>query len=182
MGQYYYPVNLDEEEYLCSHDYFNGLKLMEHSYIGNDFVETVEQLLTSGNPWQKTRIVWAGDYMDNGLFVDHYSKNLCKYAHDNFNKISPKFENLSIGRYLVNHTKKEFVDKNKLSIGEIHPLPLLTCSGNGRGGGDYCRSNSYVGSWAGDEISIEKEDLKLFIFKKNGYKEIEPNFNFEEEE
>jgi hypothetical protein len=177
MGQYYYPVNLDKEEYLYSHDYGgNGLKLMEHSYIGNDFVETVEQLLTSGNSWQKTRIVWAGDYMDDGLFVDDLSVNLHGYAHDNFDKISPKFENLSIGRYLVNHSKKEFVDKNKLE-GDIHPLPLLTCSGNGRGGGDYNGADEeYVGSWAGDVISIEKEELKLFIFKKNDYKEIKPHF------
>jgi len=177
MGQYYYPVNLDKEEYLYSHDYGNGLKLMEHSYIGNNFVEIVEQLLTSGNSWQKTRIVWAGDYMDDGLFVDDPSVNLYGYAYDNFDKISPKFENLSIGRYLVNHSKKEFVDKNKLNRGDVHPLPLLTCSGNGRGGGDYRGNNeNSEGSWAGDVISIEKEDLKLFIFKKNGYKEIEPNF------
>ena len=176
MGQYYYPVNLDKEEFLYSHDYGNGLKLMEHSYIGNDFVATVEQLLTSGNSWQKTRIVWAGDYMDDGLFVDDPSVNLHGHAHVNFDKISPKFENLSIGRYLVNHTKKEFVDKSKLS-GEIHPLPLLTCSGNGRGGGDYHGSDEEcVGSWARDVISIEKEDLKLFIFKKNDYKEIKPHF------
>jgi hypothetical protein len=175
MGQYFYPVNLDKEEYLYSHDYGNGLKLMEHSYIGNDFVETVEQLLTSGNSWSKTRIVWAGDYMDEGLFVDDSSVNLHGHAREKFDKISPKFEIFRIGRYVVNHSKKEFVDKNNLE-GDIHPLPLLTCSGNGRGGGDYRGHNSYVGSWAGDVISIEKEDLKLFIFKKNDYKEIKPNF------
>lgn len=179
MGQYYYPVNLDKEEYLYSHDYGNGLKLMEHSYIGNDFVETIEQLLTSS--WKKTRIVWAGDYMDDGLFIEDsynnlHKNNLHKHASQHFDKISPKFENFNVGRYLVNHSKKEFVDKGKMSRGDVHPLPLLTCSGNGRGGGDYHGRSRYVGSWAGDVISVEKEDLKLFIFKKNDYKEIKPNF------
>ena len=52
------------------------------------------------------------------------------------------------GRYLVNHTKQVCLDlQAEKGEGEtwgdgktlivIHPLPLLTCSGNGRGGGDY---------------------------------------------
>jgi hypothetical protein len=118
--------------------------------------------------------------MDEGLFVEDDSVNLHNLAGEHFDKISPKFETFNVGRYLVNHTKKEFVDKNKLKTDGgwvIHPLPLLTCSGNGRGGGDYGGTDeNYVGSWAGDVISVEKEDLKLFIFKKNDYKEIKPRF------
>lgn len=62
MGQYYTPINLDREEYLYSHDYGSGLKLMEHSWVRNDFVETIGILLLKDNPWYKTRIIWAGDY------------------------------------------------------------------------------------------------------------------------
>jgi hypothetical protein len=57
--------------------------------------------------------------------------------------------------YLVNHTKKQYVDKRKE---EIHPLPLLTAEGNGAGGGDYRGDNEILcGDWARDVISIETE-------------------------
>ena len=63
-------------------------------------------------------------------------------------------------RYLVNHDKKVFVGKTKVpkdSDGwQIHPLPLLTCEGNGRGGGDFRGVSDLVGSWSRDIISAEK--------------------------
>lgn len=68
MGQYYKPINLDKEEWLYSHDYDNGLKLMEHSYVRNSFVETVGILLLKDYPWYKTRIIWAGDYTEQEDF------------------------------------------------------------------------------------------------------------------
>ena len=40
MGQYYMPTLIAEDgtvSTLYSHQYDNGLKLMEHSYIGNRF-------------------------------------------------------------------------------------------------------------------------------------------------
>ena len=43
MGQYYTPIIIrgnSKSTYLC-YDYDNGAKLMEHSYFGNGFVETV---------------------------------------------------------------------------------------------------------------------------------------------
>lgn len=39
MGQYYNAINVDTKEGLCPHDYSNGAKLMESSYIGNNYVE-----------------------------------------------------------------------------------------------------------------------------------------------
>ena len=46
----------------------------------------------------------------------------------------------------------------------IHPLPLLTSEGNGRGGGDYHTSDEYlenmVGSWARDVIEVT-DDVTL---------------------
>ena len=44
MGQYYMPTLIAEDgtvSTLYSHQYDNGLKLMEHSYIGNKFVNAV---------------------------------------------------------------------------------------------------------------------------------------------
>ena len=72
--------------------------------------------------------------------------------------------------------KKEYVDKDYLPIHpegwQVHPLPLLTCEGNGRGGGDYTRNNRYIGSWARNQISIEKQ-------KPEDFKEIIPLFMME---
>ena len=82
-------------------------------------------------------------------------------------------------RYIVNETKKEYVDLwNVPSIGgqRIHPLPLLTCEGNGRGGGDYYGINEkYVGRWSRDFIRVCNYHEREFL-KDLGYVEIKPMF------
>lgn len=73
---------------------------------------------------------------------------------------------------LVNHTKNLFVDTRKHA--EIHPLPLLTCEGNGRGGGDYSGPHmEYVGSWARDILSVEDAQ---WLTKREGFAEFEHVF------
>ena len=61
--------------------------------------------------------------------------------------------------YLVNHTKRQYVQMRKdgeLNRG-IHPLPLLVSEGNGRGGGDYYgRNQELCGTWTRDIISVEE--------------------------
>jgi hypothetical protein len=69
-------------------------------------------------------------------------------------------------RFIINHSKKTFVDKHK-GIKDnngwaIHPLPLLTCEGNGRGGGDYRGESPLIGSWARDVISVSDTKPKDF--------------------
>lgn len=160
MGQYYKPVNLENKQWLLSHDYNTGLKLMEHSWIGNNFVQLVENLLIPNGAWYKARIVWAGDYADPEFEdLEGYEITLYSLCEDK-NKINPTEFKLSKQYcYIVNHTKKQFVDKNKVPDKDgwkIHPLPLLTCEGNGRGGGDYRGESELIGSWARDSISIEK--------------------------
>jgi len=186
MGQYYKGINLDKREFIKPHDYGNGAKLMEHSYIENTLLDTVEHLFSPKGHWHKTRFVWAGDYMDEGLFIEPLAQKgniralfpkedtLYEYASEHFKTISEKKSYDPTLRFIVNHTKKEYVDKEKVRTGEydmkIHPLPLLTSSGNGRGGGDYHDDSSpYVGSWAGDVISMETSI-------PDGYKEIVPDF------
>ena len=211
MGQYYMPVILDSKKkkplgYACSHDFGNGLKLMEHSYIGNEFVSFIESLLI-GTP---KNLVWAGDYADGEAQKDvpksilnkivkeiksddcsdedkkRYLNNLVSDGvnfytmADHTPKLKPTSAKLiTIGRnkhnFLVNHNKKEFVDKSKLKEIKdwkgvsIHPLPLLTCEGNGRGGGDFRGENKLIGTWARDSISVETK-------QPVGFKEIVPNF------
>ena len=70
------------------------------------------------------------------------------------------------------------MDKNKVPEikdwegAKIHPLPLLTCEGNGRGGGDFRGDEKgIVGSWARDVISVEKTN-PLVTTDTMDYKEI----------
>ena len=105
--------------------------------------------------------------------VKERGANLYSIASHSAPKIRPnthKIEDFKIlkpkdTRYLVNHDKKVFVDKTKVPKDadgwQIHPLPLLTCEGNGRGGGDFHKGGDLVGSWARDVISVEgkKSDI-----------------------
>lgn len=203
MGQYYKPMLVgtnDKNEtrplaWLYSHDYQfeftradgsscligTGLKLMEHSWLKNTFVNTVERLLTPGNAWHMKPIVWAGDYADDEPNTSYTNKdgrvidgiNLYGFCGDE-NKIRPKHERRfpKKFRYIVNHDLKQYVDKNSVPDSDgwkIHPLPLLTCEGNNRGGGDFRGKNKYIGTWARHRISVETNIPE-------GYTEIKPDF------
>lgn len=167
MGQYYNPIILEKDNdtvksYMYSHEYGSGLKLMEHSWMENEFVGAFESQLIE-NP---QRVVWAGDYADkepngNNLYC------LC----DKELKVCPAPIVVSAKEYpyLVNWTKGLYIDKRKVKDIEgwsIHPLPLMTCEGNGRGGGDYRYNDvveeDLVGSWSRDLISVEKKVEKDF--------------------
>ena len=169
-------------EWVSPFDHDNGGKLMEHSYITNNFVEAVEFLLIDNGEgdkgrWSGNRIVWAGDYADYDPRLDTTLYDFVE-KKDKLNMLIEAIpENY---HYLINWDKKEFVDKTKCkpinaswNVNElkIHPLPLLTADGNGRGGGDYSGENiDYVGAWARDRISLMKEIPEDFI-------EITPNFD-----
>lgn len=178
MGQYYKPINIKEKKWLYSHEYDNGLKLMEHSYLGNKFMNAVETLLMPNGAWHKCRIVWAGDYADPEKGEKDESKNLYHIIGKEKNKIKPESKEMPKEyRYIVNHDKKQFVDKTKIKAHnkeqpnfKIHPLSLLTSEGNGRGGGDFRKEDNRIGIWARDRISIEKE-------LPESYEEIDGQFN-----
>lgn len=180
MGQYYHPISIDKKEWLYSHDYDNGLKLMEHSWVGNVFVENVEAMLIPGGRWYADKIIWAGDYADlspidgynyNSFCFDSQEEkdNALSQMINNFRtssciKIAPERKALPAEYiYVVNRTKKLFVNKLKGVKNEdgwmIHPLPLLTSDGNGQGGGDFRGKdpNNLIGTWALDSITIEKD-------------------------
>lgn len=181
MGQYYHPISLEKQQSLCSHDYGNGLKLMEHSWIGNNFVGVVERLIAKGGAWFKTRIVWAGDYADpevdeNGNPVKElyegreYDVTLYSMYGDDKHNIKPVFEKLKGRklRFLKNLDTNEYVDLNKVPVTDvyqgtkfcIHPLPLLTCEGNGRGGGDYHKESELIGKWARNRVVMQRNKPK----------------------
>ena len=89
MGQYYYPIILDKEGkivvWMCAHRYGNGAKLTEHSYMGNNFVQTFEFGLSPEGAQHKSRVVWAGDYADPDPDQEH---NLYRQCTE-YNEIHP---------------------------------------------------------------------------------------------
>ncbi|KAH3691136.1 hypothetical protein Pelo_19957 [Pelomyxa schiedti] len=49
----------------------------------------------------------------------------------------PPVRSTAAYRYIVNHSKRQYVDKSGCLSLSIHPLPLLLAEGNGRGCGDF---------------------------------------------
>lgn len=164
MGQYYKGVSLEAKQYVSPF----GAKLMEHSWMNSQSLIQVEQLLAPGNPWHKTRIVWTGDYSDKELFTGDPERNLYDLAADEFLNI--REASIADGPrplYIVNHSKSLYIKMSEVTDirgkdnkgWKIHPLSILTSSGNGRGSGDYRDDDdTNVGSWAGDVISSEYEE------------------------
>jgi len=177
MGQYYKPTIIYQDgsiASLYSHAYDSGLKLMEHSWIGNDFVNAVYSRILN----KPRRIAWIGDYSADdyetcgeaytkhfGLedFISCYShawddedenENIppSKYTQEDLNLINDETKEM----YLVNHDLKEYLDLGgyieRCTVKEgnwkgycVNPLPLLTACGNGRGGGDFHCNDTNIG-------------------------------------
>jgi len=178
MGQYYKVIILADNKknnnfiiilYINPSKYDCGSKLMEQAYIHTKLLNTVEYLISPSGKFYKSRIVWAGDYADeekninNNDNQDEYDEpmNLYHLAEDYSDYEISITHNMSDYKYIVNHTKKQYVDKYQnytKGINEIHPLPLLVSEGNGQGGGDYFGNNKELcGTWSRDFISVEKE-------------------------
>ena len=162
MGQYYTAVLKNKNGELKGY-YDFGLKLMEHSYFFNNYVNTICNKIFN-NPHN---VAWVGDYAEEENEFTEYEKthkgnHQKKHTKKNFMQC-----------LLINHTKKQFLDlteyydNNVINFAEngrpnswvIHPLPLLTAFGNGLGGGDYRGKNALniddVGLWAGDLLEIK---------------------------
>lgn len=160
MGQYYNALLIrnDKKKVIDDiKDVLRGYKLTEHSWWRNPFVNTVCHEILK----KPTKVYWVGDYANEEDF-EFYEEVWGK------NNIAKKVTEAQVpldDNFLVNHTQKVYIDCNnyykqsKDNHGWVmHPLPLLTAVGNGRGGGDYYDGNSdayLVGTWAGDEISVE---------------------------
>ena len=180
MGQYYRPLIIrkdGETHTLNSYRFDNGLKLMEHSWIGNSFVNAVYALIHDC----PCKVVWMGDYGDD--MAEEFAEQaggevefirLFKTAWGNRNKstLQPAdFKGINLidfvsletkEGYLVNHDTKqylvlhEYIKENSYQEGSspediwcVNPLSLLTACGNGQGGGDYRGINQDdVGKWA----------------------------------
>ena len=170
MGQYYKFIILDKDNksiviYLNPHDFGRGAKLMENAYLSNPMIYTIEFLLSQNCiDFYKSYVVFAGDYAEPEKDKEENLYTLTDW-HKSF---EVKFENPNLN-YIVNHTKKLYVDKTKLD-NEIHPLLILISEGNERGGGDYDGYNvKLAGTWARNLISMES-------VKPDDYNELICNF------
>ena len=181
MGQYYNVVTMDTDGKINAYNRmvdgkYTMAKLMEHSWWYNEFVSTMTKMLYH-NP---LRVAWIGDYSDNEDYLraekdpQFFDMELLKKFFDvawgessDESLLGVKKDMLLLdGKFLVNHTHKTYVDCDEYrflsdpDITEwiIYPLPLLTCVGNGLGGGDYHGDNEEeVGSWCMAEVSVEDE-------------------------
>jgi hypothetical protein len=159
MGQYFIAILLGETSadgketiraWTHPYAYNDGSKLIEHSYVGGEFMTAIEYLISPKGEFYKTRVVWAGDYADN----EPYGKNLYHSVIDDLTLNVTPLKKVCNYQYIVNHTKQEYIQKPKR--GRIHPLSILTAEGNGAGAGDYRGSNeSKAGLWARDVLSME---------------------------
>jgi hypothetical protein len=147
--------------FIDTHAFDNGLKLMEHSYVGNAVMQRMEHALFN-NP---QRVVWAGDYAD-----DEPDTQINLYALAERRLATEEILPFQYGekpvdaKWVLNHDKKLAVaiPKDELDLWIVHPLSLLTCEGNGRGGGDFRGDNPHVGEWARDRISVSDQNVYNF--------------------
>jgi hypothetical protein len=178
MGQYYLALILGEKgahsteiirQALNPHHYNNGAKLVEHSYVGNEFMNAVEALLMPNAPFFKSRLVWAGDYADPEPGLES-EKTLYDIAYENPELFYTKQRtDQDMPLYVINHTKQLYFVKMKHGT---HPLSILTSEGNGRGGGDYRgRDEELAGTWARDVISVENDKPTRYTLKKYHFAE-----------
>ena len=209
MGQYYYILTREEgknhvvynrdliidgkKEYVMA-------KLMEHSWWENQMVNAISEKIYNAD--KPVSVIWMGDYaydfIEEGEYFNGLSyKQIQSYYKrcwgDRYKGHAIKTTDFTLnGKYILNHSKQEYidcskyfkhsaVDTNKYGVWCIHPLPILTCIGNGLGGGDYHSptadsTEELIGAWAWDKLSIEDEPNENYeelcpIFKEKGWEE-----------
>jgi hypothetical protein len=149
MGAYYKAVNLTDKESLESYDFGNGMKLMEHSFLGNRYMDVVLNEIAEGT-WKNKSLTWLCDYDDNYGEMWEEARSI-KSCAENVERID--YSNAII----LNNDKKEYIDLTEYVLNWIgertmmtHPFSLLISSTTeSMGGGDYHPHHSYRGTWSG---------------------------------
>lgn len=177
MGQYYHVIldkggkrkyyNIQTSAFTGgNYECYHGLKIMEHSWWGNDFMNCIAKELAEG----PCRLAWVGDYAEDDECEKFGFKHSDVWGDRDKIKFekpdAPKDFSLDDYKYLLNRTKgvaldlKAYKEKSESDGWVINPISLLTAIGNGRGGGDYheCYPNfDIVGMWTFDELELVKE-------------------------
>jgi len=181
MGAYYAACNTKDKEILKTWKFNTGAKMMEHSYIGNSFIDVVLNEIFEGS-WKNKPITWLCDYDESFEFEGLW---------DNSIEIDSCAENLDWLDYsdciIINNDTKEYIDlvEYKLNwLGErkwvIHPFSLLTSSVNqAMGGGDYQFDNDNRGRWSNCRFVVTFNRFEAPAHYKNITKDV---YFYEEEE
>ncbi len=166
MGQYYKAVLLLQTQdaqgqvvytiigWLSPYGCGECAKLLEHAWVKNPFVINLTSLLCpEGKFPQGARVVWAGDYADpEPAPIDDNLYSHCEEMEET--DVLPGIC-MTPFPFVLNHDSKQYARVGP--EGTLHPLPILTCEGNGRGGGDLPLSHSWfplAGTWARALISM----------------------------
>lgn len=190
MGQYYEVLIEQNGQYYHSNrivdDNFTPAKLTEHSWFENELLKCVQWFIYK----KPSRVYWVGDYADNVKYkINRLNPKDIKKIYSlcygvekdkkvkEINSFNSKNAISFHNKFLVNHTKKIYIDGTAyfdLASDEegwcTNPLSLLTALGNGQGGGDYYgKEEEKVGAWAGDWISIEDNPPLIFEDKTLDY-------------
>ena len=201
MGQYYRQLIGDKNGKVIAVHYcrsllpngqtdYDGVKLMEHSWLENWFVNGICKRMYN-NP---LRVLWVGDYANEvGDFdfnipsqpeIPDYYAAWGEWVLPSLVEADGEFS--IVGKFLLNHDTREYIEisndgylyysqpteKSPLPW-VIHPLPLLTAIGNDRGFGDFHEGNygyENVGIWAwhlleiADGAPMEYEEMSTLGF------------------
>lgn len=200
MGQYYRGAILKINHKLAKnpilfalspYNFGNGAKLMEHSYIGNNYVDAyITMLSESDGIYFGYPFAWVGDYADAVKEKEYYylAREEEGKSFKEYNGIKKRAKERYY-KYFINFSKREYVvmpinGPEKWLINPypslnpekwlMNPLPLLTAYGNGRGCGDYYGKNAKdVGRWAFDKIGFTNDEAHINV---PGMKEIKLDF------
>ena len=148
------PVGQKEKitVFMDPRDYNTSASLIEHAKQGNPFVETFEYGLSPEGYHHKSRVVWAGSMAMPEKNTDNLYNQCTEYS-----QIRPTVKTTLKYRFLVNHTKKLYVDKEAVDA-RLHPLPFLTVDEY-----DFPSNSHLIGSWARDVISAERKNPMGYI-------------------
>lgn len=191
MGQYYRPILGDKDGFNCLvfdrsvDSQYTMAKLTEHSWWLNPFVNSFSKRIYK----RKGRICWTGDYATDDDFkiainAALHTPNYEEVWGNTVKLHKSKSVDFTLdNKFLINFDTKQYINLNEYKAQSVdsagwllHPLPLLTAVGNGRGLGDFHEGNigyENVGIWAWHLLSIKDNAPKDFtkvniIFKEIG--------------
>ncbi len=174
MGQYHLACVFSDAggdspamRWYSPHDMGNGLKLMEHSWIGNRFPNSVLDVMAEVTGRHgEVEAVWLGDYAtedDRDCDMHRFAVNAAwsRFGEPLHGRLP--YHTTHPGRHdtyrVVDLDRGEYIDVPDDSEGWIvNPVPLLLCVGNGRGGGDYTGPDPHglIGKWAYDRLTVTR--------------------------
>lgn len=179
MGSYYnaalqankkheeiYGDKVTEGEYfrLSTYDFDNGAKLMESSFIDNNYQNAVLRLIED-NP---SYLCFTCDYTENSPYSWDEVQEISTDESEQDNKFKGD------RGFIINHTKKEYISiKTYVKLFAEHstewavnPLPILAnIEKQSMGGGDYRNDDDRRGTWANDLISYSTKLGEFKAFK-----------------